>query len=337
MDVSAESFETAVIERSRELPVIVDFWAPWCGPCHALAPVLEQEVERRGGAVELVKVNVDESPELASRYAVSGIPSVKAFSGRRCRQPVRRRDATRSRQRLPRRDRGRGRMSEQSTGGLPHPLPEMLVELIARRFHVIGEPMRIRLLDQLRDERGIGARARRGHRCFAAERLQAPRCPARGRDRRPTQGRNPGLLPGRRRRRVRALRVGLRQRAATGTGAERDPGRGRKMSGWPLERVLFAMAGTMTLATVALARARVAVVAAADRVRRGQPVDVRVRRAMPRLRRDRAPLRRATRMPQVIGHPAGRPQVGRSGPRWAFSRPFPPSTTAGGARRRHAT
>jgi thioredoxin len=81
MDVSADSFEAAVIERSRELPVIVDFWAPWCGPCHALAPVLEQEVERRGGAVELVKVNVDESPELASRYAVGGIPSVKAFSG----------------------------------------------------------------------------------------------------------------------------------------------------------------------------------------------------------------------------------------------------------------
>ena len=80
MDVSAESFQTAVIERSRELPVIVDFWAPWCGPCHALAPVLEQEVERRGGTVELVKVNVDESPELASRFAVSGIPSVKAFS-----------------------------------------------------------------------------------------------------------------------------------------------------------------------------------------------------------------------------------------------------------------
>ena len=80
MDVSAESFDTAVIERSHELPVIVDFWAPWCSPCHRLAPVLEQEIARRNGAVELVKVNVDVSPELASRYAISGIPSVKAFS-----------------------------------------------------------------------------------------------------------------------------------------------------------------------------------------------------------------------------------------------------------------
>jgi len=80
MDVSTESFEFAVIERSREVPVIVDFWAPWCGPCHRLAPVLEQEIARRNGAVELVKVNVDDSPELASRFAVSGIPSVKAFS-----------------------------------------------------------------------------------------------------------------------------------------------------------------------------------------------------------------------------------------------------------------
>jgi thioredoxin len=79
MDVSTASFEGAVIERSHEVPVIVDFWAPWCGPCLRLAPVLEQEVARRGGAFELVKVNVDESSELASRYSISGIPSVKVF------------------------------------------------------------------------------------------------------------------------------------------------------------------------------------------------------------------------------------------------------------------
>lgn len=79
MDVTEESFEREVIERSREKPVIADFWADWCGPCHALAPVLEKEVENRGGAVELVKVDVDSNQGLATRYGIQGIPAVKGF------------------------------------------------------------------------------------------------------------------------------------------------------------------------------------------------------------------------------------------------------------------
>jgi len=79
VDVTEATFETAVVERSREKPVVVDFWASWCAPCHMLAPVLEREVERRDGAVELVKLDVDANPSISRAYGIQGIPAVKGF------------------------------------------------------------------------------------------------------------------------------------------------------------------------------------------------------------------------------------------------------------------
>ncbi|MFQ5460474.1 MAG: thioredoxin, partial [Anaerolineae bacterium] len=78
-DVAAPEFEAAVVAASHDRPIIVDFWAPWCGPCRSLSPILERVVADQGGAVLMAKVNTDEAPHLARRYGVRGIPTVKAF------------------------------------------------------------------------------------------------------------------------------------------------------------------------------------------------------------------------------------------------------------------
>src|SRR5581483_11470089 len=73
------TFAADVLEASREAPVIVDFWAPWCGPCKQLGPVLEKVVNEAKGAVRLVKINIDENPEIARQLRIQSIPTVYAF------------------------------------------------------------------------------------------------------------------------------------------------------------------------------------------------------------------------------------------------------------------
>jgi thioredoxin 1 len=76
-EVTNETWESEVV--SSETPVLVDFWAEWCGPCHAVAPVLDKIVEERQGELKLVKVNIDEQPALAARFGVQSIPTMILF------------------------------------------------------------------------------------------------------------------------------------------------------------------------------------------------------------------------------------------------------------------